>query len=1283
MRGLRDRYVDDHRVRAAREALLGDRELVIGACHGGLVPGLLAGLAASLPSGWPRLVIAADPGTLRDDLEELGVVAAVLPEIDRFDAVEDGTADIDRTAQNRRVAAIEAYAAGAVLVANHRAVQQPVPDLGEVANSSVILKPGEEHDIQGLVESLVEAGYKVVGTVEGRGELAVRGGIVDVFPFIGNDALRIEFFGDQVEAIRRFDPFTQESIARADEAVLATASGSLATKSLWEQLPPGPIAVVGDLPLRGRLNVDHRRRELRFARQLEEGALDGASLGVDRFRGDLRRGLAEVKLALSEAPTPAIAHGPSAPGARGRGSASGSGTTVPGLVFLARNEEAKRELQGHCSDHGVAAEIRIGRLSAGWRDLEQGLLVIHDYELAERQPAKRRVGAKVAGGSPLSSLTDLKRNDLVVHLRHGIGVFRGMATLEKRGFLEDYLVLEFAEESKLYVPVDGIDLVQKYVGASGARPDLAKIGGAAWAKKRAKAEKAIEDLSGELLESHARRVAAGGIAYPADGPEQRRFEAAFPYEETEDQLAAVREIKVDMESPIAMDRLLCGDVGFGKTEVAMRAAFKAASGDRQVAVLAPTTLLAEQHVETFTERFSGFGFEIAGLTRFAGPAERKAVLERVAKGEIDILIGTHALLTEQLRFAELGLLIIDEEHRFGVKHKEKLRALRGHADVVAPAPVDPANAPEAFSLARTGDEPLAAMLVELGILTAEQADDARATATRKGLPLDEALVGGGQVSAVDLAAAIARHAWVPQVDPTGYAVKPRALAALTGDEALRYGVIPVDIDHKRLTLAMVNPLDEETIAALEAKGGLPIHRVVATRAQIDAAIEQHYPASLSIAPLRKKVAPAPEVPGVHRATVPPDVLTLSATPIPRTLHFSLLGLRDISVLAEAPAERLAVETRVAPWDDQLIKSAIARELERKGQIFFVHNKVQDIDSIVFKLSRLVPEMTLDVVHGQMPEDRIARVMDAYKQGRTQCLVSTSIIESGIDIPNANTLFVNNAHFFGLAELHQIRGRIGRFRHQAFAYFLVPGNKELTQEARDRLDAIQEYAHLGAGFKLAMRDLELRGAGNLLGGEQSGHIDAIGYELYTKLLGEAVLRMKRSVAEAQGPEAVAKVKASAALGGRTSDEVKQTLGLQVDAYIPDTYLETPALKFEIHKHLDACRRPSDIAALAQSTRDRFGALVDPVARLFIVRALRLRCAELGVVRIEVQDRQLRLHLSGPLPPELAKASLPELVHIQLDGSVLVLFLKPKLEQDVALRILARLVGLDLGFLGRGF
>ncbi|MBA3707888.1 MAG: transcription-repair coupling factor [Planctomycetes bacterium] len=1092
MRELRDSYRDDPRVAAAAAALAGDRDLVIGACHGGLIPVLLAALCVrDAAAERPRLIVCNDPQTLVDDLEELGVVAACLPELDRFEEGEDvasggAAATIDRTGHNRRMAALEAFSAGAVLVGSPPAVEQPVPDIQQVVRSSIVVRPGEEHPMQALVERLVEAGYKVTGTVEARGEAAVRGGIIDVFPWIGQDPLRIEFFGDQVDSIRRFDAFSQESIARIDEAVLASSTGGLAIKSLWEQLPNAPVVVIGDVSLRARLKKDHKRHELRFARQLEQGAVDGASLGVERLRGDLRRGLVEVK-ATSDVRRPT------------------SDVERSAIILLARNDEAKLELEANCADHGIVADIRIGRLSAGFRDLERGITVAHDFELAEREPVKRR-SARIAGGAPLSSLTDLKRNDYVVHLRHGIGRFKGVATLEKRGFLEDFLLIEFAEDTKLYVPVDAIDLVQKYVGATGRAPELSKIGGQAWAKKRAKAERAVQDMAAELLRNAARRAAAGGLAFAADTADIRRFESSFPYEETEDQLAAVREVKADMERPQAMDRLLCGDVGFGKTEVAMRAAFKAVASGYQVAVLVPTTLLAEQHLESFTERFAGFKGKVAGLNRFHENKARAKVLAGVKAGTVDILIGTHAILTDKLAFANLGLLVIDEEHRFGVKQKEKIKAVRAGC----------------------------------------------------------------------------------------------------------------------------------------------------------------------------------------------DVLTLSATPIPRTLHFSLLGLRDISVLAEAPAERLAVETRVAPWDDQLVRHALERELERKGQVFVVHNRVADLDALAFRLSRLVPAIKLDTIHGQMDEDRIARVMEAFRHKQLDCLVTTSIIESGIDIPNANTLFVNNAHFFGLAELHQIRGRIGRFSRQAYAYFLTPPNRDLGEEARERLNAIQEYAELGAGFKLAMRDLELRGAGNLLGAEQSGQIDAIGYELYTKLLHESVARMKAGQMavptpdsgprtpdpiKASDPGAVVGDKLAQAMGHHDTGETQ--LALAVDAYIPDTWLETPALKFELHKQLDVCRRLSDLAHLARSARDRYGALAQPVARLFQIRAIRLRAKELGVKRIDVQDRHVRLHLAGALPKELASVKLPELVHLQLDGSILVLFLKVKMDQDLALSVLCRLLSLDLGFLGKGF
>jgi transcription-repair coupling factor (superfamily II helicase) len=1093
MRLLRDAYRDDDRVQECRQALLAGRDLVIGACHGGLIPTLIAAWWASSDRGRPRVVVAGDAPLVAEDLEELGVPVAWLPELDRFADEATDERGLDRAGHTRRMAALEAYAKGAVLIATPVAVEQPVPDLADVVGKSIVVKPGEEHDLHQLVDRLVAVGYQVKTTVEGRGELAVRGGLIDVFPWIGNDPYRLEFFGDNLESIRRFDAFTQESIAQATEAVLASAKGGLATRSLWQQLPAEPLIVLGDLPLRGRLKKDHGRAEIRFARQLEEGALDAGSTGVERLRGDLRRGLKELARILNEAPS--------------------AGENAARAVLFTRNDEAKRELEANCRDAKIRAEVRTGRISAGFRDLEAGLVVVHDFELAEREPTKRRAN-RVAGGSPLSSLNDLKRGDHVVHLRHGIGLFRGMATLEKRGFLEDFLLLEFAGETKLYVPVEAIDLVQKYVGASGRAPELSTIGGQAWAKKRAKAEKAIEDMSGELLAAQAARIAAGGIAFPADTPAVRRFAAVFPFEETEDQLAAVREITADMERPVAMDRLLCGDVGFGKTEVAMRAAFKAAESGRQVAVLAPTTLLAEQHLESFTERFAGTGIVLAGLNRFRSPKERREVLAKLAAGEIQVLIGTHAILTEELKFTDLGLLIVDEEHRFGVKQKEKLRALRAASSV------------------ESGNSQLA---------------------TR-----NSQLASGAK---------------------------------------------------------------------------------------------------------------------------PPDVLTLSATPIPRTLHFSMLGLRDISVLAEAPAARMAVETRVAPWDDALVEHACRRELDRQGQLFVVHHQVKDLDQLAYRFSKLVPGMRLDTIHGQMDEDRIHRVMEAFRHRELDCLVATSIIESGIDIPNANTLFVSNAHHFGLAELHQIRGRVGRFTRQAYAYFLTPAHRELGEDAVLRLNALQEYAELGAGFKLAMRDLELRGAGNLLGGEQSGQIDAIGYELYAKMLNDAVERAKATAGSGERVRAESPKPRNPE--SPFTDPAAGLLSLQVDAYIPDTYLEMPQLKFELHKNLDGCRTLAALASLAKTARDRFGAFPDQVVRLFQVKALKLRAKQLGLERVEVADRQIRLRLAGAMPKELMQASVPEVVHIQPDGPMLVLFVRIPLDQDKVLNLLCRILSLDLGFLGRGF
>jgi transcription-repair coupling factor (superfamily II helicase) len=1053
VRALVDRYSADPRAAALAQALRTGTATVMGACHGAVPAVLLASCGVR-----PSLVVTHDPQRLAEDLEEMGLQVAVLAELERFSDEEDGTAD--GAGWQRRAAALEAFANGAWLLSSPAATAQPVPDLAETVARSRVLRPGQTQDPQALAERLVEGGFRMVTAVEGRGEVAIRGGILDVFPWIGEQPLRIEFFGDQVDSIRRFDPFSQESTARVEEAVLAAPGIGLATRDLWSQLPPGPIVVMGDMSLRSRLAKDHGRSEVRLARQLESGATDGETVGVERLRGDLRKGLAELTGLLGEVPESRA-------------------------LLLSRSEEAAEELRAHIRDAGLTerAEAAVGRVSGGWRDLATGLIVVHDYELAERAPAKKR--ARVAGGAPLDSLAELRRGDLCVHLQHGICRFQGMATLEKRGYMEDFLILEFAEESKLYVPVDAIDLVQKYVGGGGRDPQLTRIGGKTWSAAKARAEKAVADMSGELLQNQAARIAVGGFACPPDTADMRRFDAEFPFEETADQLSAVREIKADMERPVAMDRLLCGDVGFGKTEVAMRAAFKAVQAGRQVAVLVPTTILAEQHCESFNARMSPFGVKVAGLDRFRSGKEAKEVMARTAAGEIDVLVGTHALLNAELKFRDLGLLVVDEEHRFGVKHKEQLKRLRA---------------------------------------------------------------------------------------------------------------------------------------------------------------------------------------GV-------DVLTLSATPIPRTLHFSMLGLRDISVLAEPPSERLAVETRVCPWDDELVSHAVVRELEREGQLFVVQNRITDLDTTAWRLQQLAAKhgfkLRAEVVHGQMDEDRIARAMDAFRTKTVDCLISTSIIESGIDIPNANTLFVIDAQRFGLAELHQLRGRIGRFTRQAFAYFLTPPKREIGEEARERLAAIQEYAELGAGFKLAMRDLELRGAGNLLGAEQSGTIDAIGYELYTRLLTEAVSKARHQAEAAAGLAPKPADTSAPTLAAPGSGEA--VVGIHLDAYIPDDWLEATQLKFELHRSIDRAKKMPDLENAARLARDRFGQLPQPVLRLLRIKAIRIRLRQLGIMRIDVGDRRLRLHLKGQMPKELIQARLPEIIHVQPDGPVLVLFLRPELTQDVALDIMGRLFG----------
>jgi transcription-repair coupling factor (superfamily II helicase) len=587
----------------------------------------------------------------------------------------------------------------------------------------------------------------------------------------------------------------------------------------------------------------------------------------------------------------------------------------------------------------------------------------------------------------------------------------------------DFLHLEYADGDKLYVPVDRIEKVQKYVGAEGHVPRLDKMGGGAWEKAKVKARAAIEELARELLKIYARREMAEGFRYSPPDRLFLEFEAAFPYEETPDQLSAIQDVLGDMGSERPMDRLICGDVGYGKTEVAVRAAFRAALDGRQVAVLVPTTVLARQHFETFRERFAGTAVEVEMVSRFRTPAEQKRILERAAAGKVDVLIGTHRLLQRDVRFRNLGLLIIDEEQRFGVAHKERLKKLRAEV----------------------------------------------------------------------------------------------------------------------------------------------------------------------------------------------DVLTLTATPIPRTLHMSLMGLRDLSVIDTPPVDRLAIRTYVTRFDDDLIRDAIRRELQRGGQVFFVHNRVQNIDAMAEFLRTLVPEAKIAVAHGQMGEKALEEVMLGFVEGRSNVLVCSAIIESGLDIPRANTILINRADCFGLAQLYQLRGRVGRSRHRAYAYLLIPGEGLLTRDARERLKVLQELTELGAGFRVASHDLELRGAGDLLGASQAGQITAIGFEMYAELLEETIHELK---------------------GLAREEKVDPEIRLGLSAFLPEKYLPDPNQRLVFYRKLAAAEEEETLYAAADELRDRYGEIPEPAQRLLEVMKLRVLMKRLKVELAEYDGRQLVFAFAAatPVPPE---------------------------------------------------
>lgn len=1020
-----------------------------------------------------------------------------------------------------------------LLLLTARALARRTVRPAAIAKAGVVLKRDQEHSPEELVDQLISTGYMREDPVKSIGEFSIRGGILDIWPPGQELPVRIEFFGDTVDSLREFDPETQlstgptqkveiapmhELAVTADdfrlwaEAARERWSDERYARSLrdrtafadegeafsgWEWLIPisincdsnvfdhiGDAVLIIDEPaaIESYLSEVYENLSLRFNEidQADDLALapEELYLSIEELRQQLQnrqrvelrtlgRTATEVDQNLAlEAEIPKVqlgrARGPRTPTFLfptvesatevdwvaqsamryhgrvmdlakdvARAGEDGRSTlfVMPSLGNAERVVEilAEYKVASHLAlveessnfNENIPAVVTVGSLTGGF-ELPKARLIVHiESDVFDESPEsieRRSAGADIRkpgtdsrkrrskAAAFLSDFRDLRPGDYVVHIDHGIARFGGLQTLDLGPRTGEFMLLFYADEAKLFVPVERMDLVQRYSSAEGHQPQLDRLGGLGWQKTKAKAKRAMRDMADELLRLYAERKLVGGFAFASDTPWQKEFEDGFPFILTPDQETAIEDVKKDMQEAVPMDRLLCGDVGYGKTEVAMRAAFKSVMEGKQAAVLTPTTVLAYQHYDTFRTRFAPFPVKVELLSRFRSTKEQKEVVKRVESGEVDVVIGTHRMLSRDVRFKDLGLVVVDEEQRFGVAHKERLKQLK------------------------------------------------------------------------------------------------------------------------------------------------------------------------------KRV----------------DVLTLSATPIPRTLNMSLSGMRDMSLIETAPRDRLAIQTQVVQFSDNVIKSAIELELSRGGQVFFIHNRVETIETIAGLVNRLVPQARMAIGHGQMNEKDMEKVMLDFIDYKYDVLVATTIIENGIDIPRANTIIINRADQYGLSQLYQLRGRVGRSSRRAYAYLLIPGEQELSPIARRRLAAIREFSDLGAGFRIAALDLELRGAGNLLGGEQSGHLDALGFDLYTQML-------ERTVAELRG-EAV-------------EDETSVTLNLGVDVAIPEDYISDMGQRLRTYKRVSSAQDESTLANIRAETEDRYGRVPLSVERLFSYARLRKRAEKVGILSVD--------------------------------------------------------------------
>ena len=1090
---MRNRIPESEPYKAFRSCFETSRQFWLRGIHGSSISFFIKSLLQDQPDN-PLLIVLPSQQEARKlvfDLEASAVQGAhVFPSWQNF--IFDGVSPPKKVAVERLICLQKLFQPTGeppvVVAISIRALLQGLTPKSVLEPTFRTFLMGDEVDPQQMIGNLLDCGYQPADMVETKGTFSYRGNILDLYPMTAEYPLRFDFFGDEIEAIRTFDIGTQRSIQTLERATLSPASETIFSPEVidywntfatvakqtytspryqeaiseitekvegWQNYDQSTDILDGIEGLHPKLYPDLDRLYDYFPpqssillvepnwiaheakqtlTQLEtvfqkKQDLDQFMVNPSEVFADYQQVLGNLKnfnliqMALSPPPaelsdqTQFFDFNFSAPDLQ-RGNYQENieqlkKWTEQGFQIdvYCENETSVKRMTRILEDRELlwsSLELEVGGLSQGFVSQDQQWAVVSDHEIfgqnrnpilgRQQKPARQQ-------GVPILSMIDLQVGDYVVHVSHGIGRYEGIQRLEVDGRPQDFLIIKYQDENTLYVPTYQIDLVQKYIGGRDEdyKPRVDQLGGTTWRRTKAKARASIEKMAAELLQLYAIRESSQGVTFPADSPWQQEFEALFPYRETPDQLTAIEDIKADMERAQPMDRLICGDVGYGKTEVAMRAAFKSAAAGKQVAVLVPTTVLCLQHLTTFTKRFQEFPINIEMLSRLRTEKENKRVKEGLRRGSVDIVVGTHSLLHKSVQFHDLGLLIVDEEHRFGVKHKEQIKQMK------------------------------------------------------------------------------------------------------------------------------------QTI----------------------------------------------------------DVLTLTATPIPRTLNMSMVGMRDLSLINTPPESRLPIETYVMEYNTDIVRDSILQEIDRGGQVFFVHNRVQTILSIASSIKRLVPQARCAVGHGQMPERQLEKIILDFMDHQYDILVCTTIIESGIDIPNVNTILINRADALGLAQLYQLRGRVGRDRYQAYGYLFYPAEKAITEGAQKRLRVIEEFTDLGSGFKIALRDLEIRGAGDILGQEQHGHIAAVGYDLYCRMLDDAVRKLK---------------------GEKLVEEVETKIDLPVEAYLPDDYVPDSRQKVSLYKKIAAVKNEGDLSELTAELKDRFGNVPEPVEMLLEIAILKQQCQQMGIDKI---------------------------------------------------------------------